>query len=196
MILHRWAGAVLALALTAAAPALASGGGASAASNYCDRSHLLNAGEQSRLLRFAAVVREELAATGDDRAVLVSRTGYDLSRFHIRYSHAAIAWPSENGAWSLRQLYYACDEKRPRIYDQGLAGFTLGMGSEPVGYIAIVKPPREAGQALRQATRDDRRAVGLLAARYSANAYAFGLRYQNCNQWTVEMMAAAWGDLP
>ena len=57
---------------------------------------------------------------------LVSRSGLDLSRFNIRYSHAAIAWRSEQGQWAARQLYYACDEHRPRIYDQGLAGFATG----------------------------------------------------------------------
>ena len=28
-------------------------------------------------------------------------------------------------------------------------------------------------------------------ARYSANAYPFSTRYQNCNQWVAELMAAA-----
>ncbi|HAT29762.1 MAG TPA: DUF2145 domain-containing protein, partial [Janthinobacterium sp.] len=27
-------------------------------------------------------------------------------------------------------------------------------------------------------------------------AYAFGLQYQNCNQWVVEMLATAWASLP
>jgi hypothetical protein len=35
----------------------------------------------------------------------------------------------------------------------------------------------------------------LLGAQYSANAYAYGLQYQNCNQWLIEMLAAGWGDL-
>jgi hypothetical protein len=41
-----------------------------------------------------------------------------------------------------------------------------------------------------------RRVLHLLAATYSANAYAFSTRYQNCNQWVMEMLAAGWGDLP
>ena len=39
------------------------------------------------------------------------------------------------------------------------------------------------------------RALRLLAATYSANAYPFSLRYQNCNQWVVELLATAWGAL-
>ncbi len=48
---------------------------------------------------------------------------------------------------------------------------------------------------MEAAALDDRRAVQALGPAYSANAYAFGLRYQNCNQWVIEMIAAAWGGL-
>src|SRR5262249_22297495 len=40
------------------------------------------------------------------------------------------------------------------------------------------------------------RALRALADRYSANAYPFSLRYQNCNQWLIELLASAWGALP
>ncbi|WP_371868124.1 DUF2145 domain-containing protein [Duganella levis] len=162
---------------------------------FCDRSHELSAAEQDRLLRFAAVLRDELAAT-DDGVALVSRSGLDLSRFHIRYSHGAVAWRSEQGAWSARQLYYACDEGRPRIYDQGLAGFAMGTDDPQLGYVSIVRLPPQAVLALRPALLDTSRALHLLGAQYSANAYAYGLQYQNCNQWLIEMLAAGWGDLP
>jgi hypothetical protein len=32
----------------------------------------------------------------------------------------------------------------------------------------------------------------VLNARYSANAYPYSLRYQNCNQWVLEVLALAW----
>lgn len=183
----------LALGLLMAA---ATAGQAQASSGrFCDRSHELSAAEQDRLLRFAAVLRDELAAT-DDGVALVSRSGLDLSRFHIRYSHGAVAWRSEQGAWSARQLYYACDEGRPRIYDQGLAGFAMGTDDPQLGYVSIVRLPPQAVLALRPALLDTSRALHLLGAQYSANAYAYGLQYQNCNQWLIEMLAAGWGDLP
>lgn len=174
---------------------LVTAGEASASSTrFCDRSQELSAAEQSRLLRFAAVLRDELAAS-DDSVALVSRSGLDLSRFNIRYSHAALAWRSEQGLWSARQLYYACDEGRPRIYDQGLAGFAMGTDDPALGYLSIVRLPPQAVLALRPALLDTPRALHLLAAQYSANAYAYSLRYQNCNQWLMEMLAAGWGDL-
>ncbi|MFJ5483676.1 DUF2145 domain-containing protein [Pectobacterium actinidiae] len=166
----------------------------STASDFCDRTQPLTATQQDRLLRFAAVVRDELAAA-DSEAVLISRSGLDLSRFRIRYSHAAVALRAENGAWSARQLYYACDEGRPRLYDQGIAGFAMGIDDASLGYISLIKLPPEAAQALQVAASDRPRALRLLAARYSANAYAFGLSYQNCNQWVMELLATAWGGL-
>jgi len=99
------------------------------------------------------------------------------------------------GAWSARQLCYACDEGRPRIYDQGAAGFAMGIDDPALGYVSIVRLPDDAAQSLRRASLDSSRALNLVAASYSANAYPFSLRYQNCNQWVAEMLAVAWGDL-
>ena len=189
----------LLVAVCSAGAASASGasngsGGSSSVSRFCDRSQPLTASEQDRLLRFAGVLREELAGAGDGVA-LVSRSGLDLSRFGIRYSHAALAWRSDEGVWSARQLYYACDEGRPRIFDQGLAGFAMGTDDPELGYLSIVRLPPEAVLALRPVLLDVPRVQHLLGAEYSANAYAFSLRYQNCNQWIMEMIAAGLGDL-
>lgn len=187
---------VSALVITGAVTSAAhAASGSSAASNFCDRAHQLTAAQQDRILRFAGVVREELAAVNSD-TVLISRSGLDLSRFQIRYSHAAIAWRDEDKVWTARQLYYACEEERPRIFDQGMAGFAMGIDNPSLGYISIVKLPEQAAQSLRQAALDKPRALRLLAATYSANAYVYALNYQNCNQWVMETMAAGWGDLP
>lgn len=164
------------------------------ASQFCDRQDKLTAGEQDRLLRFAAVVRAELAG-GDGDVALVSRSGLDLSRFAIRYSHAALALRDPGGGWAARQLYFACDERRPRIFDQGIAGFAMGTDDPRVGYISIVRLPAAAAAELATAARDKQRALHLLAGRYSANAYPWSLRYQNCNQWVIEMLGSAWGKL-
>lgn len=186
------------LAPLVAACALLGAAGAAQASalstRFCDRSTELTASEQDRLLRFAAVVREELAAT-EGSVALISRSGLDLARFGIRYSHAALAWRHDDGAWSARQLYYACDEGRPRIFDQGTAGFAMGTDNPEVGYISLVRLPAETTPALRRTLLDPATVQHLLAGRYSANAYPYSVLYQNCNQWAIEMLAAGWGEL-
>ena len=186
--------AAMAAAPARAAPNFASSGNAGL-SRFCDKDPSLTVAEESRLLRFAAIVRQELSA-GDSDIALISRSGLDLSRFGIRYSHAALAWRSTSGAWSARQLYYACDEGRPRIFDQGVAGFTMGTDNPALGYISALRLPRAAADQLRPALLDGPRVLNLLSPQYSANAYAYSLRYQNCNQWVAEMLAVAWADMP
>lgn len=162
---------------------------------FCERSSNISAADQDRMLRFTAVVKEELERSGS-RVALVSRAGTDLSRFDIRYSHAGIALrDSPNGAWSVRQLYYACDESRPRLFDQGMAGFVTGADAARLGYVSIVTLAGPQADMLEAAALDKPLALTLLAGDYSANAYAWATRYQNCNQWVIEMMAAAWGSL-
>jgi hypothetical protein len=166
------------------------------AARFCDRPQVQDARQQDRILRFAAIVRQELDASGEDIA-LISRSGVDLRDLGIRFSHSGLTI-KEGGdvPWSVRQLYYACDEGKPRLYDQGIAGFLFN-GDEPaVGYVSIVLMPRKEALELRRVALDKQRALRLLAGRYSANAYPFSTRYQNCNQWVVELLAAAWGALP
>jgi hypothetical protein len=165
----------------------------SAALQFCDGGPRLNATEQDRLLRVAAIVRDALDASGQ-RVALIARSGLDLQRFGVRYSHAGISLrASENGPWSVRQLYFACEERRPRLFDQGLAGFLFGTDDPSRGYLSIVLLPAEPAAALERAALDKARGLRLLAPHYSANAHPFALKYQNCNQWVAELLAAAWG---
>ncbi len=95
----------------------------------------------------------------------------------------------------MRQLYYACDEGRPRLFDQGLAGFVYGTDDPSRGYLSIVLLPAAAGERLRDSALDPAHALALVGSGYSANAFAFSTRYQNCNQWLAELLALAWGDV-
>jgi hypothetical protein len=161
----------------------------------CDGAAAMTAQQQDRTLRFAAIVKQELDGSGQAMA-LISRNGTDLHRFGVRYSHAGVSLKANgNGPWSVRQLYYACDERRPRLYDQGLPGFLFDTDDPEVGYVSIVLLSGAEADELERAALDNARALRLLAATYSANAYPFSVEYQNCNQWVVELLAAAWGHL-
>ncbi|MCE4553628.1 DUF2145 domain-containing protein [Pelomonas cellulosilytica] len=179
--------------LAAALLALAGVAQAGSPPRGCDRQLEISATQQDQLLRFAAVIRNALATSGAE-AALIARSGTDLSRFGLRFSHAAIALAEGlDTPWAVRQLYYACAERAPRLYDQGLAGFVTGSDDADVGYVSVLLLPPEAAAPLAAAARDKRLALGLLNARYSANAYPFSTDYQNCNQWVAELIAAAVG---
>ncbi|NTV88726.1 MAG: DUF2145 domain-containing protein [Burkholderiaceae bacterium] len=163
--------------------------------DYCNGPSEPGAATQDRLIQVAAVVKAELDQSGQSLA-LVSRSGLALQRLDQRYSHAGVSLKaSGNTPWSVRQLYYACDEQRPRIFDQGMTGFVMGANDPAEGYVSIVLLPPDAADPLERAALDDRQALQLLGGTYSANAYAFSQRYQNCNQWLAELMASAWGSL-
>jgi len=162
---------------------------------YCDQSAPLSAEQKDRLLRLGAIIKEALEESGQSHA-LIARSGLDLGRFGVRYSHAGLSLKAGlDTPWSVRQLYYACDEDKPRLFDQGISGFLLGLNDPAVGYVSVVLLPAAEAVALERAVLDNRQALQALGATYSANAYPFSTRYQNCNQWVMEMLAMAWGRL-
>ncbi len=183
--------ALLAAALGAAAATAQAG-----LPRLCSQAAPLSVAQQDQRLQLAAQVRHELQAAGATVA-LIARSGVDLARFGLRYSHAGVALrDNPHLPWSVRQLYYACDEGRPRLFDQGLAGFVLAADDVPeTAHVTLLLLPAEAAQPVQAAALDARLPLRLLAAQYSANAYAFALRYQNCNQWLAELLAVAWGGL-
>jgi len=183
-------GVFVALSMAAGA-----GQAASLVANFCGQTAPLNAAQHDRLLRFAAVVRGVLDREAHGVA-LVARSGLDLSRFGVRFSHAGLALADGAGTrWAVRQLYYDCEAAQPRLYDQGLAGFVAGLHAPDRGFISLLLPPPDAAQPLAATALDRARALRLLAARYSANAHAWSQDYQNCNQWVAELMATAEGAL-
>jgi hypothetical protein len=174
-----------ALGLLSAAPAWAT--------RYCDAQGRLNADQKDKIFRFGAVIKEALEASGAPLA-LVARSGLDLSRFKIRYSHAGISLKaSPDTPWAVRQLYFACDEGKPLIFDQGMSAFLMGTDEPGLGYVSLLLLPAPEAAQLERAALDNRQALQLLGADYSANAYPFSELYQNCNQWVMELLAAAFG---
>ncbi|MBC7663629.1 MAG: DUF2145 domain-containing protein, partial [Caulobacter sp.] len=177
--------ALAALLLPAAAQAISF--------EVCDRPKEPAADQRDVMLRFGALVRGELAASGQD-VVLVARSGLDLHRLDVRYSHEAVAMKDNDGKpWSVRELYYSCEDHRPRVFDEALTGFLLGTDDPDNGYVSLVFLPPDHAAPLRTTAVVTHHALGVLGASYSANAYPFSTLHQNCNQWVMELLADAWG---
>jgi len=108
---------------------------------HCEASADRTAAQQDRLLRMSALVRERLEATGSGVAI-VARSGLNLSWWGQRYSHAGLSLQSNPaGPWFVRQLYYDCAAKEPRIFDEGLAGFVSGMADPDRGHLLLLVLP-------------------------------------------------------
>ncbi len=159
----------------------------------CQPAPATTAVQQDRLLRVAGLLKQELESSLGAVA-LISRSGLDLARLGQRYSHGGLSLrENANGPWSVRQLYFSCEERKPRLFDQGLAGFVLGADNPDLGFVSLLFLPEDAANALESVALDNAASLSMLAPDYSANAYAFSTLYQNCNQWLVELMARAWG---
>lgn len=164
---------------------------------FCDQPLELDAAQKDRLFRLGGVIKDALEQHASSGVALMSRSGLDLARFGHRFSHAGVSLKANTDTpWAVRQLYYACDEKRPKLFDQGIAGFLLGTEDPKEGYVSVVFLPEAAARRLEAAALDKRGALSLLSGVYSANAFAFSERYQNCNQWVAELLASAWSDVP
>ncbi len=170
--------------------------GPAVATRYCDAPSQLSAEQKDKIFRFGGVIKAELERSGAGQA-LMARSGLDLSRFNIRYSHAGVSLrASPDTPWAVRQLYFACDEGKPLIFDQGLSAFLMGTDEPGLGYVSVLLLPAAEGALLQRAALDNQQALALLGGEYSANAYPFSVSFQNCNQWVMELLAAAWGGTP
>jgi hypothetical protein len=188
----RWRAAA-ALAAASLAALLAATTARAASLQSCTDSPDLTAAQQSVLLQVSQRVKDELDRRGAAVA-LVSRSGLALGWFGMRYSHAGVALRhSPETPWAVRQLYFACDERQPRLFDQGLTAFLMGSLEPELGFLSVVVLPPDAAKALEARALDSSAALALLGARYSANAYPYSEAYQNCNQWLAELLADAWG---
>lgn len=169
----------------------------------CERSSPRSATEHDRVLQVSAWLQQQLAedlgpASGESArtAALVARSGTQLGRFGIRYTHAGFSLRhNPQGAWGVRQLYFACDEQRPRLFDQGLAGFLLGSDPAPVQFVLVVLPPPAVALMWSTWALDAARARALLSPHYLASAHPWDAGRQNCNQWVAEVLGDGAGQI-
>ena len=144
-------------------------------------------------LELARQTRDFLDASGAEVA-LIARAGQDLTKYHLRYSHMAFVWRDHpDGRWTVIHELNDCGTASSAVFDEGLGNFFL---DDPYRYEALVielDPPTQ------------RRVVAMLKGslpaemhedRYNVVAYPFSTRYQNSNQWLLELMATVLADDP
>jgi hypothetical protein len=184
--------AARALATAALAALLAAALPAAHAGRPCDDAPMTVAAVE-RGLALAERTRAALDASGA-RVVLLARAGQDLSAYGLRWSHLGFAYRDGDAAdapWRVLHKLNQCGTADAAIWRQGLGEFFL---DSPFRYEAAYVPLDAALAArLRPLLQDDQAAVRLHEPRYNMLAYPWATRYQQSNQWAIEMLAASAG---
>jgi hypothetical protein len=139
-------------------------------------------------LELAYKVQRHLEAQ-NARVAVIGRVGRDLSEYRLRYSHIGLAVRDEsNGRWNVVHLLNHCGHADSALYDQGLGNFFL---DDLFRYEAIVLvPSREMQDRLAEALAKGA-ARRLHEPSYSLIAHPYSGKYQNSNQWLLELAAVA-----
>jgi hypothetical protein len=131
---------------------------------------------------------ERLEATRSEVAI-VARIGTDQSKRGIRYTHAGLAWRDHpKGRWFFVHELNHCGTGTSQLFDDGPVDFFL---ERPFRYDAwVVVPAPELQRSIVALLRDgvDR---DLHEPAYNAIAHPFRTRFQNSNQWLLELVALA-----
>lgn len=137
-------------------------------------------------LTLAYQVRQHLDAQ-QARVAVIGRVGRDLSEYQLRYSHIGLAVRDDaSGAWRVVHLLNHCGRADSALYAQGLGNFFL---DDLFRFEAVVLvPSRELQDRLADAIADGS-ARSLHQPSYSLIAHPYSMKYQNSNQWPLELAA-------
>lgn len=139
-------------------------------------------------LDLALKTREALQKSGASVALL-ARVGQDVSRHGLRYTHMGIVSRDPvSGHWQVTHLLNECGTAQSSLYREGLGNFFM---DDLFAFEALMVIPGEDMQRMLQEVLRAGLHVSLHNAAYSTIAYPFSTRYQNCNQWVLELIAAA-----
>jgi hypothetical protein len=125
----------------------------------------------------------------DAQVVILARVGSDISEYDLRYTHAGFAFRDHpKGRWLVRHLLNECATDRSGIYDQGLLNFFL---DDLYAYEAlIIVPTKDLQERLKELVLSTA-ALAMHQPKYSMIANPFAAKYQNSNQWLLEVVALA-----
>jgi hypothetical protein len=157
------------------------------AGRHCEEARL-DAAVVQRALDFALETRTRLEQTNAE-VVFIGRAGQDLSRWGLRYSHLGLAWRDHpKGRWMVVHQLNLCGTARSEVFDEGLGNFFL---DDLWKMEAVVLVPGEATQRALVGALTARDHLALHQPHYSMVAYPYSTRYQNSNQWALEVLANA-----
>lgn len=146
-----------------------------------------------KAFELALSTRKALDDSGAQVAIL-ARSGQDLSSYGLSWSHAGIIWRDHPaGRWTTVHLLNDCGTARSGLFNEGLANF---FSDNPLRWEALILiPDAEMQTRLVKALASDL-PLRLHEPAYNMVAYPFATRYQNSNQWLIEVIAASYSTEP
>jgi len=149
----------------------------------------LTVGAVQQGLALAERTVKRLDASGA-KVVVLARAGQDLREHGLRYSHLGLAYKDVDG-WRVLHKLNECGTEQAAIYLQGVGDFFL---DTPFEYVAgVVVPEPTLQERLWLALKDARGRAFLHTRAYSMVAYPWATRYQQSNQWAIEVIASVIG---
>ena len=120
---------------------------------------------------------------------LIGRVGQDLSKYQLRYSHVGIVWRDHpEGRWLVVHELNQCGTANSALYNEGLGNFFM---DNMFAYETLIMIPNQATQEKLVAELRSPLPLMLHSDAYSMVAFPFSTRYQNSNQWVLELLAAS-----
>lgn len=161
--------------------------GAAHAGQSCNEKALLQTSLKSGM-GIAQQVQAELGRSNAAVAI-IGRIGMDLSEYKVTYTHVGIAYKVGGQPWRIAHLLNECGTAISDLWLEGLGNFFL---DDLHSYDAVLMLPSPAvQQRLLQAVQSSTAARALHNPAYSMVAYPFALKYQNSNEWVLEMVTTA-----
>lgn len=140
--------------------------------------------------RLALEVNKKLNRV-NPRVALLARSGTNLDKYGLHYSHVAFVvrdYPGQTGKWTVLHLLNECGTSRSSIYTQGLMNFFMDNLYRLDYQITLLDT---ATQDRLYQTILSQEARKMHDQRYNILAYPFSIRYQNSNQWVLEVIGAS-----
>lgn len=124
---------------------------------------------------------------------IIARVGQDLSKYHLRYSHLGLVHKQVNaasadGRWIVLHELNQCGTAESELFEEGLGNFFM---DSPFAFETMILIPSAELQKKLATVIDSGQARQLHQRRYNMLAFAYSMRYQNSNQWALEVLAAA-----
>lgn len=131
----------------------------------------------------------------DPKVALIARVGSDVTKYGMHYTHIGFAvkdYPGHKGEWTVVHLLNQCGTDTSSIYAQGLLNFFMDDLFTMDYQVTLLKPKlqKKLYQSLTSPLK-----LTLHNNHYNMLAYPFATKYQNSNQWVLEMITATHADI-